>query len=71
MKKYGTFLLMHNQQDNKYSQKELNHLNGLPMDPDLLEELRRAKPAHERMLGQKLTLLEVYRITTDVDPDQV
>ena len=62
---------MQKQQDNKYSQKELNHLNGLPTDPDLLAELKQSKPAYERMLGQKLSLLEVYKLTTDVDPDQM
>ncbi len=62
----GTILLMPQQQDRKSSQEELDALSGLELEQEVIEALEESRPTYESILNEKMSLLDVYNLETDV-----
>ena len=57
---------MPQQQDRKSSQEELDALSGLELEQEVIEALEESRPTYESILNEKMSLLDVYNLETDV-----
>jgi hypothetical protein len=61
---------MQTQPERKFSKKELESLDGLVLNPFERQQLLDKVPIYERILGERLTPLQVFKILYDKEDVQ-